>query len=1055
MAANPAPNTTHDTIPGWLCDLSEFIRVLRSEGFKVGLDEDLKARALMGRLALEGIYLDSPQEAARWLGPVLCSTPKEQRLFPSRIQAWARTHGHGTSKQVKVDPPPTSAPSEGRPDGNLQTWWRLLLAIIVVVMIFLIARTLKGSAESLQPNPNLQLIDSSSSPQPSNFDGFWELAQMEVLAVLIFLLWVRWQAQRRGVLRRGAHRTIAQVEKLGVSPGKAYLYKGFTLRHPMQALRAHQLIASSRIDVRGTLRATIAAAGRVELQYARRPQLPDYLVLVESVSSNDHLAHLGDLVINRMRAEQIHLATYQYVEDPRTLRDSHNGVHSIADLAVRHGNFPLILVGDAQGLLDPLSGAPCTWVPELCTIFPSVILLTPVHTRRWSWREQRLTTAGLLVLPAMPEGFVMLGELLRGGLERSRIALLPSRFAMSLVARDGLRSPHWLFDTPPPEREAIIDSLLQDLPTPALELLAAAACFPQVRLDVTLYLGQELRRQDKTPLLDEQGLAALARLPWLRYGRIPDWLRLELISRLPANRKKQIRNALFDFVRKIEGPPTTGAWLELFYDEPRRLNYWLRCLARRPEGGAYRDAIFLSFMAANEEDPLAVEASESLRKLLKRNVAMLMLLWGSVASFAVVAGAAIDADARTRSLSFAVRFFPLAVLTLGTVLIWHARALIPKVSLWHLRVTDPALWAAAACVWALFCICPILPIGEATLTTAGLALLFAASQLSTDPPEATTVLWANIFTPSISWALWIAFALEFVEIDSILVTLTQLHEGIESVISRQLLVTLPAAAAVGRVLGSRLGLRLGDQARLFLSWITGHLLAVLALGAALQCWELLIAGQSPSTTFTVSATLQCGWLGSTYAVFIYLWRLGKIKQKHVMMWLGAGVLALLAASLPGISPFEEQLPKTSGLLVCIMLASLYHQSLVWRRLFTVLLTWYVVALLATTLLPASVTDAQGRLEAIQWLLAWPIFEWARRQTLAATVPTGENSETSRIPLWRRPIHSVLPEIRPYLLPVGLGLLAVGTLHPLLSRVTVTLGCAISVIGLLPSQLRLR
>jgi hypothetical protein len=86
-------------------------------------------------------------------------------------------------------------------------------------------------------------------------------------------------------------------------------------------------------------------------------------------------------------------------------------------------------------------------------------------------------------------------------------------------------------------------ALFREVPPAAFELLCALALFPQVRLDVTLHLGLALRRNDGTPLLDEAGLGALARLPWLRLGRIPDWLRLDLIDRLPARRESEVRKA--------------------------------------------------------------------------------------------------------------------------------------------------------------------------------------------------------------------------------------------------------------------------------------------------------------------------------------------------------------------------------------------------------------------------------------------------------------------------------------------------------------------------------
>jgi len=45
--------------------------------------------------------------------------------------------------------------------------------------------------------------------------------------------------------------------------------------------------------------------------------------------------------------------------------------------------------------------------------------------------------------------------------------------------------------------------------------------------------------------LTEERLAKLARLPWFRYGYMPDWLREQLIKDLSLSQEDKIRTVLY------------------------------------------------------------------------------------------------------------------------------------------------------------------------------------------------------------------------------------------------------------------------------------------------------------------------------------------------------------------------------------------------------------------------------------------------------------------------------------------------------------------------------
>ena len=76
--------------------------------------------------------------------------------------------------------------------------------------------------------------------------------------------------------------------------------------------------------------------------------------------------------------------------------------------------------------------------------------------------------------------------------------------------------------------------------------MCACAIYPQISRAITLSVldvllaGDEIGRRRA---LDEQ-LPALSRLPWFRYGYMPDWLRRLWIAALPADVDHALRHHL-------------------------------------------------------------------------------------------------------------------------------------------------------------------------------------------------------------------------------------------------------------------------------------------------------------------------------------------------------------------------------------------------------------------------------------------------------------------------------------------------------------------------------
>jgi len=267
---------------------------------------------------------------------------------------------------------------------------------------------------------------------------------------------------------------------------------------------------SRRIDVRASAAATRRAAGRPVFVHARKPRLPDYPLLLDAQSPGDHLTVLGRSIAARLRREGVHHVPYLYDADPRFVRTDTPLPHllTLEALAARFDGDVLIVLGDADGFLQPFGAQVEPWVETALSAWRAMVLLTPVPLRRWSWRERRLANAGLVVLPATADGLTMLGDFLRSGERPPRPALERPPARQTLIAREG-RSARWLHadrEPPPDALEELQEAIALELPPAPYELLCFLALFPELRPDLTLHAAQSplLRRERGSPSLQHR-----------------------------------------------------------------------------------------------------------------------------------------------------------------------------------------------------------------------------------------------------------------------------------------------------------------------------------------------------------------------------------------------------------------------------------------------------------------------------------------------------------------------------------------------------------------------
>ena len=147
--------------------------------------------------------------------------------------------------------------------------------------------------------------------------------------------------------------------------------------------------------------------------------------------------------------------------------------------------------------------------------------------------------------------------------------------------------------------------------------LRACAVFPALSWPVTCHLGQHLTDDSGRPLFTEERLLRLVRLPWFRHGKMPDWLRLELIDAMDPGERAEVRRSLRELLAEALRASGAGGQPEVAQQPAwRRDDRALSRLLGR-QGRPLRDYLFLSFLRGRRPSRLALAAPRWLRTLIR------------------------------------------------------------------------------------------------------------------------------------------------------------------------------------------------------------------------------------------------------------------------------------------------------------------------------------------------------------------------------------------------------------------------------------------------------
>ena len=618
-------------------DLVNFLEGLRDRhGFSIGVREHLRAEQLRGMLVARKKEL----EVDGWinhLAPAVCSSIEEQKTLRDAFLEFtspernANTSGRRSRQSTSY---PLSLASRQDVRSRSKNAFRIAFYTTIGLLSAAVAFFLMRRGHD-DPAPN-------GAPRGTwsywpEVDDFLQSDGLFVRIIAITLPWVLlalfhlWRHDRRLALQRSAAYGASEATKYRFGTTVSHHFPLAQVSRHLSALQRRWYTGTSVFAVKEFIAAVARRAGFAEPQMHRRTIQPGYLLLVRQRGRSDHLAAAGLELAELLVSAGISVRTYVYANHPAFVSplsdEGGTDVDSTVPLTTvleAYVEAIVLVVEDGTGLLNPLTLEPLPWATALLQRRRPTAVMSSAAIQTWGVRERALHGVGFLVVSCDGVGLVELCRAIADLQREDVIGVPPSVYA---AERRSLRSQ--LGNYPPLLRTSAVTFMARRPPSPSVvrqlmrELrdylspvgfvwLAGLAVYPDVAAELTRTIGSQLATAaDRGTRPDAQTYLALARLPWLTHGFMPDWLRRAFLTALSKQEGHQVRQAL----NAILMHRLSRGRVALHFAQPKTL--WQRAkqlVAGRP---ASHDAVFVRFMS-KQQGTLSVPAPDWLGSSARR-----------------------------------------------------------------------------------------------------------------------------------------------------------------------------------------------------------------------------------------------------------------------------------------------------------------------------------------------------------------------------------------------------------------------------------------------------
>ena len=625
--------------------LMQFIDELRVAGYRIGTDQYIAVHDLLLTLLRQG-SIEDIRQLKSLVGPIVCSSPEEQENFQQRFDIWAdlaEKQQYNLSITVEQRAEELSAELE-KLDRRANRGRRTLRVLVLSTVVFFSSTIPVGPPDEViiiealeQPNQTAP-VPTSENEEPTELepipDGFQQVEEIPnesfnlvwpaylLFSVLVLFNWrLWWQWRARLFLDRLGGTKPSELNKISMKEFDLGLFTSNPLSDVARQLRERTRRLTETLDVKETIQTSLNNGGWLTPIYSYRKSVPEYLVLIDRAGYRDHQAKFVEKIVEELKQDDVYISTYFFDEDVQVCYsiDLPNMPKTLQAILNRYRHDRLVVVAAAERFYNSRTNQLSPWVQQLHSWETRAVLVP--KTLSDFGRLEAILAQQWVVLPLTSLGIDTLAKFFQTGNDTYSQQDIDTEL---LPAELNIRPQQWLARNSPPVEavQKMLDSLQAYLGVDGFYWLAACAIFPELRWDITLYLGTTLETEQGQSILESTPSIRLFHLPWFRFGYMPDWLRENLLSRLTRKKKSYARGKLQELlVTGVQGE-TSRFQIEIAKQHRRFLpqlsNSLLYLIAKEAEEESpMKDYIFLSFMV--KKPKLAIEATDNLQQLVDKS----------------------------------------------------------------------------------------------------------------------------------------------------------------------------------------------------------------------------------------------------------------------------------------------------------------------------------------------------------------------------------------------------------------------------------------------------
>lgn len=303
-----------------------------------------------------------------------------------------------------------------------------------------------------------------------------------------------------------------------------------------------------------TIAKTIEQGGLIQPVKVPRTRQTEYLILIDEYSSSSLQVNLFEYLALLLKKHNVLVDTFYYKKEPAICYNANEpaGIR-LEKMYGKYQRHILLLFGDGYQLIDTAANEFKQDYSNLLHHWQHIAIITPVPFKDWQYKEKNILLPNIPLVPLDMQGLVLLAEMFA---EQDSALNISAR--LNLNTGVFYNTGHIDFSNTAALRhycDRISWAIVKEENNTVnilFEWVAALAVYPVVRWEILLAVGKViLEKYGRGRLLNFTSLLFLVRISWMKDGKMPEALRLDLLKTIQRDNELLARETILQLLKEI------------------------------------------------------------------------------------------------------------------------------------------------------------------------------------------------------------------------------------------------------------------------------------------------------------------------------------------------------------------------------------------------------------------------------------------------------------------------------------------------------------------------